>query len=583
MLNPEPLNPVSLNPVSLNPVSLNPVSLNPVSLNPGSLNPGSLNPGSLNPGSLNPVPPRPAPTCVASLLRDRSCSNRVSLLEGATGEGLTWLEVADQGRRWAERGPVGPVGLALSDPVAMAANFVAAISAGVMVAPLDPAAPPADLAVRIQQLGLRSLVVGPGGRAPTGAGTAVGDIDTWVAGRRELERVGGRVRPAAPPPATPRAVAAIMASSGTTGAPKIIPLTEAQLLATAAGVADELRLDPGETGYSPLPLFHINGLVVGVLSALVAGSTIVVDRHFSRRSFWATVERCGATWLNLVPAIISLLGPTGEAAGDGGQVDGQDPGRPAAAGRVRLARSASAPLPDAVRRRFEAATGIEVVETYGMTEAASQITANPVGAVRPGSVGRPVGLELRVADPSGRPVEAGITGRVRIRGARVTSTYWAAGRPATDEPAWSARPAVDGHGWMDTGDLGYLDPDGYLYLVGRDGDVINRGGEKVQPREVEELILSDVRVAAAAVVGRPHPVFGEEPVAYVLATAAAATDPDTLAADLRRLCDSRLSRFKRPAHFHVTRSLPAGPTGKLRRSELRAMARSAAPPGRARV
>jgi acyl-CoA synthetase (AMP-forming)/AMP-acid ligase II len=472
---------------------------------------------------------------VSDLLRTRSCSGRLAIVEGATGEGVTWWEVADQARRWQECGLEGPVGLALSDPVAMATNFVAALGAGVLVAPLDPSSPGPELDARVAALGLRALVLSPD-RLP------IANEEIWSAGRHELRRhqgIRGRVSPL---PEEPARVGALMASSGTTGRPKIVPLTEAQLLATARGVARELRLDPGERGYSPLPLFHINGLVVGVLSALVAGSTIVVDDHFSRRSFWSTVERAGATWLNLVPAILSLLGTIDAPSGLNRS--------------IRLARSASAPLPAPVRQRFEARTGVPVIETYGMTEAASQITANRLGGARPGSVGRPVDLDLRVWG-----------GRVQIRGDRVAPVYW-----STDDGQWTSRSALDHDGWLDTGDLGRLDEDGYLYLVGRDGDVINRGGEKIQPREVEDVLLSDPRVAAAAVVARPHPVVGEEPVAFVLPATGVAQSRHDLAGDLGRLCEAALSRFKRPAEVVVARSLPAGPTGKVRRSQVRAMA-----------
>ncbi len=491
---------------------------------------------------------------VGELLQTRSSGTGPAIIEGATGQGVAWADVAGQAERWSASGLAGPVGLALADPVAMAANFVAALRSGIVVAPLDPSAPPGEHRSRIAQLGLRAMVVGPE-VAP------VEGVQTWSADRRDLrllggDTAGGRGGNGRSLPAEPADVRAIMASSGTTGAPKIIPLTEGQLLETAAGVASHLDLDPGQRGYSPLPLFHINGLVVGVLSALVAGSTIVVDRQFSRRAFWSTVDRSGATWLNLVPAILAIL-----AAPLDGEGPHSWPG-------VRLARSASAPLPAAVRDRFEQLTGIPVVETYGMTEAASQITANPTGDVRTGSVGRPVGVGLRVVDPEKRPLPAGETGQVQIRGSRVTSWYW------STDPAgagWAGRPAVDQEGWLDTGDIGWLDPDGFLYLVGREGDVINRGGEKVQPREVEEVLLSDSRVTAAVVVGRPHPTTGEEPVAYVLATEAAVASPQELTADLRRLCESSLSRFKRPAEIFVARSLPAGPTGKVRRAAVRAM------------
>lgn len=535
------------------------------------------------------------------LLSQRSCRDALAIIDGADGTGVTWWEVADQAGRWATlaarrrtAGRARPVGLALADPVAMAANFVAAMAAGVVVAPLDPSAPPADLAARLAQLRIEALVTGPG------TATALG-IETWTAGRRELRLAAGEATPAAGRggvdagqagalPAVPSGVAAILASSGTTGTPKIIPLTEPQLLATAEGVADALELTPSDRGYSPLPLFHINGLVVGVLSALVAGSTIVVDRQFSRRRFWNTVERSEATWLNLVPAILAILG-------------GPDaPTAPASvSGRVRLARSASAPLSEAVRERFERHCRIPVVETYGMTEAASQITANPPGAVRPGSVGLAVGLEIRVvpsvhgrdepdvgndgrstdpggsgsqgrggnhgpsSDPTnrGRPCAAA-PGRVQIRGARVTPVYWTA-----DGPGWQLRDALGAEGWLDTGDLGWMDDAGYLYLCGRDGDVINRGGEKIQPREVEEVLLGDSRVTAAVVVGRPHPVTGEEPVAFVLASPAATLAPDDLAADLARRCELSLSRYKRPAEVRVAETLPSGPTGKVRRAQVR--------------
>ena len=478
---------------------------------------------------------------VNELLARRTASDRLSIMEGSSGEGVTWLEVADQAERWRNRGLEGPVGLALADPVAMAANFVAAISAGVIVAPLDPDAPAAEMSARLAQLGLRSLVVSPGRQAQD-------QLETWHAGRHELRPAGGERAPLSALPAEPPAVAALMGSSGTTGSPKIIPLSEPQLLATAAGVAEALQLDASDRGYSPLPLFHINGLVVGVLAALVAGSTIVVDRQFSRRSFWPTLERCGITWVNLVPAILAILGAPGS--------------RPRVAPGVRLARSASAPLPHPVRERFEARTGIPVVETYGMTEAASQITANPVGAIRPGSVGRPVGVEVRAAGD-----------RIQIRGERVTPVYW------SFDGTWSSRPATDPDGWLDTCDLGCIDRDGYVHLVGRDGDVINRGGEKVQPREVEEVLLADPRVAAAVVVPRPHPTVGEEPVAIVLPVPGTPASAEQLASDLARRCERSLSRFKRPAEVMVAHSLPAGPTGKVKRNQARAMALSAVATG----
>ena len=210
-----------------------------------------------------------------------------------------------------------------------------------------------------------------------------------------------------------------------------------------------------------------------------------------------------------------------------------------------------------------------------MTEAGSQIAANPVDARRPGSVGRPVGLELRVVDGDRHPLSAGETGNVEIRGANVTARYWA--------PHGVARPPAGAapDGFLNTGDLGWVDDDGYLYLVGRSDDVINRGGEKVQPREIEEVILADPRVSVAVVVGRPHPTVGEEPVAYVIA-APGEMDPSALARDLAGRCQAALSRFKWPAEVIVADALPAGPTGKVRRAEVRRLGglRGPGPPPR---
>ena len=480
--------------------------------------------------------------------RDRSA---VAFTEGVTGRRLTWEGVALTADAWRARDlePGVRIGLHLADPLAAAAHFLAALATGTTVAPLNPCGSPAELAAQVGAAGLAAVVTDTGDPAVTAAVAASGavplsgDSATW-----RLPEVGAVDGPRA---------ALIMASSGTTGAPKLIPLSEAQLLHTARGVAAHLGLDATERGFSPLPLFHINGLVVGVLAALVAGSSLVVDRRFSHRSFWAVVEREEVTWLNLVPAILTVLG-----SGEGG---------PAPA-RVRLARSASAPLAAATRERFEARFAIPVVETYGMTEAASQITANPLDRNRRGSVGLPVGVELRVVDRGRRPQTAGRTGAVEIRGAGVTPSYWAPAGPGRPVP--EVVPATRLDGWLMTGDVGHVDEDGYVYLTGRADDVINRAGEKVQPREIEEVILGDPRVSVAVVVGRPHPTLGEEAVAYVL-PAPGAGDHDRLAQELTSACAAALSGFKRPAEIVVTSALPSGPTGKARRAQIRAMAAAA--------
>jgi oxalate---CoA ligase len=365
----------------------------------------------------------------------------------------------------------------------------------------------------------------------------------------------------------PRGGGIYLCTSGTTGTPKGILLGEEQLAHVAAAVASHHRLTPADRGYCCLPLFHVNAEVVGVLSALAAGACLIVDRKFRRRGFWELIEARQATWINAVPAIITILG--------------MDPPAAPLSERVRFIRSASAPLAPAALRRFEESFGIPVVETYGMTEAASMITANPLdGPRKAGSAGLPAGSEVRVVEcPEGSsgssgslwssgssgpclPCPAGTVGRVQIRGAGVIKEYAANGRAG----------AFDADGWLDTGDLGHLDSDGYLFLAGRSDDVINRGGEKIYPREIEDFLLAQPGVRSAVVIGARDEVLGERPVAYVVPAGSPAPDGLELADALREACETKLQKPKRPTEFCLMAELPLGPTGKVARRRLRELA-----------
>ncbi len=300
-----------------------------------------------------------------------------------------------------------------------------------------------------------------------------------------------------------------------------------------------------------MPLFHINAEVVGLLATLAAGSCLVLDDRFHRTNFWELMARRKVTWINAVPAVIARLEP------------GDDEVIPTG---IRFVRSASAPLPVSTMERFEASTGIPVLETYGMTEASSQITANPLeGSRKPGSVGVPVGVELRiVADrrsalfmPS--PVGGGAVGQVEIRGPSVIAAY----------NDGIHRDRIDGDGWLQTGDVGHLDEDGFLYIDGRMDDVINRGGQKVFPREIEEAILADPDVVEVSVVAEDDPVLGQVPAAYLVLHGVKDSSDHDKARDavamIQHTLDSSLVRAKRPRSLHVVPRLPAGPTGKVRR------------------
>ncbi|HEX6453564.1 MAG TPA: AMP-binding protein [Trebonia sp.] len=508
--------------------------------------------------------------------KQAACQGEAVYLQDARGEcTLTYGELraatGNWNRRLDEAGlpPGTPIAVRLADPLEYATAMVALIGAGRVAVPLDPGAPPADLirvldvarpaaAVAEDPFGVDLPVLRP---EPAGTGRSVGETRPGEPGRSvgagwsgEPGRSvgagwsGEHCEPVAP---LFDHGGIYLCTSGTTGTPKGILLREEQLAHVATSVVNCHEISAGDRGYCSLPLFHVNAEVVGLLATLCAGAYLALDRKFSRRGFWDMISELRISWINAVPAIISILAMDPPAVPPHG---------------VRFVRSASAPLPHAALERFEEAFGIPIVETYGMTEAASMITANPVDGVRkPGSAGRPAGTEVRVANvPEMGPVtECGPSeiGRVQIRGAGVITAYASGGRPGVISP----------DGWLDTSDLGYLDADGYLFLIGRSDDVINRGGEKIYPREIEELLIAQPGVKSAAVVGVPDDVLGERPVAWVVPASSGPRATD-LEAALREVSAADLPRHKQPSEYFVVDEMPLGPTGKIARRRLKDLA-----------
>jgi acyl-CoA synthetase (AMP-forming)/AMP-acid ligase II len=470
-------------------------------------------------------------------------------LQDAAGDRvLTYAGLRRSAQAWArclDRAGVAPgaaVAVRVLDPLGYATALVSILAAGRVVVPLDPGAPAAELS--------RVLAVARPQAAVCDSGW---DLPPGLARLRPPEAADGD---ATAQPVASRAGGIFLCTSGTTGTPKGILLRGDQLSHVAATVAGHHRLTPADRGYCCLPLFHVNAEVVGLLATLAAGACLVLDRKFSRRGFWELIEKRQVTWINAVPAIITILA--------------MDPSATPAAERVRFVRSASAPLPPSVLKRFEEAFGIPVVETYGMTEAASMITANPLdGRRKAGSAGLPAGTEVRVIERRGSrhaPCRAYVVGRVQIRGRGVIRTYASGGSGG----------AIDAEGWLDTGDLGHLDREGYLFLAGRSDDVINRGGEKIYPREIEDFLLAQPGVGSAAVVGVRDEVLGERPVAYVVA--AGPWRRPALVDTLREACEAALPRPKRPTAFYLVQELPLGPTGKVTRRHLRERAAASGAP-----
>ncbi len=334
--------------------------------------------------------------------------------------------------------------------------------------------------------------------------------------------------------------ALLLHTSGTTSRPKLVPLSQRNLLASAKAVAVTLNLTPSDIALNVMPLFHIHGLVGVLLASLWAGGSVICAPGFSAQPFVQQLANAGVTWYSAVPTIH--------------QAALQALPERAAAPDLRFIRSSSAALPTVVLERLETAFGVPVIEAYGMTEAAHQMACNPLPPAlrKAGSVGVAAGPQIRVIDAEGNTLGPNTTGEIAIRGANVTSGYL-----ANDEANREA--FVDD--WFSTGDQGYLDEDGYLYLTGRLKEIINRAGEKIAPREVDEVLLQHADVLQAVTFARPHPTLGEDVLAaVVLREGSEATEQV-----LRDHALAHLAAVKVPSQIVFVGDIPKGPTGKLQR------------------
>jgi oxalate---CoA ligase len=440
------------------------------------------------------------------------------------GELLRHVEVTERAVRAAGIGPDGTVAVVLPNGPEMAAAFLGVASAA-RCAPLDPGSTRAEVVDALTDLGAGAVVVAEGVAGPAReAATALGVVALELSSETAGPPVVAGPRPG------PDDIALLLRTSGTTARPKQVPLTHANLLTSAANVARTLALTDEDRCLNLMPLFHIHGLVACLTATLWAGGPIVCTPGFDRERILAWVQEARPTWYSAVPTIHQAMVA---AAGDG-----RDWG-------LRFIRSSSAPLPPQLLARLEETFAAPVVEAYGMTEAAHQIASNPLppGVRKPGTVGLPAGPEVTVLD-----------GEICIRGPNVTVGY-------LDNPEANAAAFTD-DGWLRTGDQGAFDEDGYLTITGRLKELINRGGEKIAPREVEEVLLDHDAVAEAIAFAVPHPTLGEDVAAAVVLRADA--DPT----ELRRFAGRRLGAHKVPRRLVVVDALPRGRTGKLQRRGL---------------
>ena len=343
--------------------------------------------------------------------------------------------------------------------------------------------------------------------------------------------------------------AIIIYTSGTTGKPKGCLLTHGNVIANARQITSWLSFTEKDRLLTIMPLFHMNAVSVTTMSALYAGGSTVVSPKFSASRFWQIISDYEITSFGSVATMLSMLLST--------YPDGIPAGLKT--DQLRFAMCGSAPVPAEVMRRFEDTFNCLVIEGYGLSESTCRSTFNPPDQRRrPGSCGLPIGNEMRVVDDEDREVPEGELGEIVLRGENILKGYYK--NNAANDTAFR-------NGWFHTGDIGYRDKDGFFYIVDRKSDMIIRGGENIYPREIDEVLYQHPDVAAAAVVGVPDTLYGEEVAAVIVLKPGAKTSEQQVI----DYCKGRLADFKCPKTVHFMEDIPKGPTGKLLKRELAKM------------
>jgi len=448
------------------------------------------------------------------------------------------------------------VAIVLPNGPEMAAAFIS-IAASATTAPLNPSYRAEEFEFYLGDLKAKALVLESGADSPARAVARKLAIPVLELTAQRAEGAGHfsltpldslRGSPARGGPAGPEDTALVLHTSGTTSRPKIVPLLQRNVLASAAHIGSTLSLTANDVCLNIMPLFHIHGLIAATLSSIAAGAQVCCTPGFNALKFFAWFSEVQPTWYTAVPtmhqAILARADRNAEAL---------------SRSRLRFIRSSSASLPPQVMGELERVFGVPVIESYGMTEAAHQMASNPLPPRprKPGSVGVAAGPEIAILDEQGRLLTAGAVGEVAIRGPNVTPGYEA--NPDANAKAFT-------HGWFRTGDQGLLDEEGYLRLTGRLKELINRGGEKVSPLEVDEVLMDHPAVAQVVTFGMPHEKLGEEvAAAVVLRDGQSSTERE-----LRDFAATRLADFKVPRKIVILAEIPKGATGKLQRIGLAA-------------
>ena len=515
-----------------------------------------------------PSPPRQSDQGPAGslhqLLRERTDRSADALAILAPGRRpLTYGRLLDQVERTgrALRGlGVGRnerVALVLPNGPEMAAAF-AGVAAAATCAPLNPTYRANELEFHLSDLKAKLLIVPASADSPARAvAEKLGITVVELVPRSEAEAgvfdLAGKSesRAASDGLAEPQDTALVLHTSGTTSRPKIVPLTHANICGSGRNIAATLELKPADRCLNVMPLFHIHGLVGAIVSSLAAGASTVCTPGLDADAFFEWLDAFEPTWYTAVPTMHQAI--LGRASAHR-EVIARRP--------LRFIRSSSAALPPPVLAALEETFHAPVIEAYGMTEAAHQVASNPVRSQRkPGSVGLAAGPDVAIMDEAGQLLPAGQAGEVVMRGRNVTAGY-------EGDPAANQRTLVNG--WFRTGDQGRIDADGYLFLTGRLKEIINRGGEKIAPREIDDLLAQHPAIAEGIAFGVPHPSLGEDIAAAVVPRPGASLTES----EVRSFLAARLADFKVPGRIVIVAGIPKGPTGKLQRNAVAERLRS---------
>ncbi len=452
-------------------------------------------------------------------------------------------------------GALRGIGIGANDAVAIvmpngpetAAVFLA-VACWATAAPLNPAYREDEFDFYLGDLEAKALIIQAGPGAPARAvaakrGIRVIELTPDMAGPAGTFTLSVPIADAGAAALPPDAVALVLHTSGTTSRPKIVPLSHRNLVASARHIATTLALTPADRCLVIMPLFHIHGLIGALLSSMYAGASVHCPPGFNALKFFGWLDEAKATWYTAVPTMHQTILARAERNAE-----------ILARRKLRFIRSSSASLPPQVMKGLEEAFGCPVIESYGMTEASHQMASNllPPALRKPGTVGIAAGPEVAVMDNDGKLLPRGATGEIVIRGPNVTAGY--ANNPKANAEAFTS-------GWFRTGDQGVMDAEGYLSITGRLKEIINRGGEKIAPREVDDVLMDHPAVAQVVTFGIPHEKLGEEvAAAVVLREGQTASEQD-----LRSFAAGRLADFKVPRKIVFLLEIPKGATGKLQR------------------